>query len=74
MACRTLFIGKISARLVLALFIATLGAGCAVNPAEVSSRDPVGIGAAMNRCATKPIDELVLPDWFSIFGPGLACR
>lgn len=56
------------------LLTALLLAGCAVNPADVSPRDPVGIGAAMNRCATKPQSERVLPDWFSIFGPGMACH
>lgn len=56
------------------LALALLIAGCAVNPADISPRDPVGIGAAMNRCATKPQSERVLPGWFAMFGPGLACR
>lgn len=62
------------AKLHVALLIVLPLAGCAVNPADVSPRDPVGIGAAMNRCATKSVEERVLPGWFSIFGPGLACR
>lgn len=56
--------------LALVMFLAA----CAINPADVSPRDPVGVGAAMNRCATTEPKDRSLPGWFAMFGPGLACR
>ena len=49
---------------------------CAIAPNGLD--DPIGARAAFERCFfgpnfVKPEDRM-LPNWFSIFGPALACR
>ena len=51
------------------LFAAT---GCAVAPNGIN--DPMGVGAALDRCSNTKPEDRTLPDWFAMFGPALACR
>ncbi len=54
-----------------ALFCIFLSA-CAVESRSTSG--PFGMGAALERCFTVPVEERSLPEWFAMFGPVLACR
>ncbi len=54
--------------------LATTLAACAVNPADMSTKDPLGMGAAIARCLDTKADDRTFPDWFVMFGPGVACR
>ena len=58
------------ALLVMALLVPL--SACAVWPE--SADDPLGMGAALKRCMTKPEAERVLHPAIGLLGPALACR
>jgi hypothetical protein len=55
--------------------LALLLSACAIQPNGID--DPIGAGAAFERCFgpkyVRP-EKRLFPDWFSMFGPALACR
>ena len=57
---------------VVALLLALGLSGCAVWPESID--DPLGMGAAMQRCMTTKPEDRTLHPIIGLLGPALACR